>query len=145
MNKYFQLNRLIVFFLAIGLLVLGFEIYLEHYHILEDKKAAWIPVIFGFVGGIITLLVGMLFNRFSYYCFQVIMTCSVIVGCMGMYFHNLWRLQALVNYFVNKKPIGFEILTEFTPLLAPSAFCAMGGLGILIAIFNSWGTNDAVR
>ena len=139
MSKYFQFNRLIVFFIATGFFVLAFEIYLEHYNILNDKKLSRIPVIFGIAGGITTLLISLIFNRISYYLFFVVMSISICVGFYGLYLHNLWRFQAFANFFLHKGPLSFEILTEFTPLLAPSAFIAMGGLGILVGVFNSWG------
>ena len=145
MSKYFQLNRLIVFFIAIGFFVLAFEIYLDHYNILQDKKPSWIPIIFGISAGIITTLILVIFNRISYYLFFVVMFLSICVGILGLYFHNLWRFQALANHLFHQKPLAFQILTEFTPLLAPSAFIAIGGLGILIAVFNSWGKDDTIE
>lgn len=119
-------------------MVLAFEIYLQHYDILNDKKLAWTPIIFGTVGGIITLLISLVFDRISYYLFFVIMIISISVGSCGLYLHNVWRLPAFANFFFHKKPFNFEILTQFTPFLAPSAFIAIGGLGILVAVFDSW-------
>ncbi len=138
-NKYLQLNRLIVFFIATGFFVLAFEIYLEHHNILNDKKLSWIPVIFGITGGIITLLITLLFDRISYYLFFVVMIVSIFVGSCGLYLHNAWRFPAFADFLFHKKPFNFEILTQLTPFLAPSAFIAIGGLGILVAVFNSWG------
>ena len=138
MNKCFQLNRLIVFFIATGFFVLAFEIYLEHYDILSDKKLSWTPIIFGTIGGTITLLISLVFNKISYYLFFVVMAISISVGSCGLYLHNVWRFPAFADFFFHKKPLNFEILTQFTPLLAPSAFIAIGGLGILVAVFDSW-------
>jgi len=137
-NKFFQLNRLIVLFIGIGLLVLSFEVYLMHYDQLAVKKIMWTPVIFGTIGGFCVILVSLIFNRISYYLFLVVMGISICVGFLGLYLHNRWRFPAIITTLFSHKPFDFEILTTYTPLLAPSAFIAIGGLGILIALFERW-------
>ena len=52
-------------------------------------------------------------------------------------FRNSQHLVLMVED--NGKGFNFEILTTYTPLLAPSAFIAMGSLGILVAMFHKWG------
>ncbi len=138
MNKFFQLNRLIVLFIGVGLLVLSFEVYLMHYDQLSQKKIMWTPIVFGSVGGFIVILISLIFNRMSYYFFLFIMGISICVGFTGLYLHNRWRFPAIINTLFFHKPFDFEILTTYTPLLAPSAFIAIGGLGILVALFESW-------
>ncbi|OGI20072.1 MAG: hypothetical protein A3B68_00520 [Candidatus Melainabacteria bacterium RIFCSPHIGHO2_02_FULL_34_12] len=127
-----------VFFISIGFLVLGFEVYLQHYELLSEKKIMWLPIIFGTAGGLIGILIFLTFNKISYYFFWILMLFSIFVGMSGLYLHNKWRYPIFIDFLFHGKPFNFEILTEFTPLLAPSAFIAMGGLGILIAIFNPW-------
>lgn len=134
-----RFNRLIAFFLANGLLVLAFEIFLAHHQLLNEKPATWIPIVFGSIGGILTFLIVLIFNRFSYYLFLILMTISVIVGTLGLYFHNMWRFPALKDFIFNGKPFDFQILTTYTPLLAPSAFAAIGVLGIILALYYQWG------
>ncbi len=138
MKKFFQLNRLIVLFIGIGLFVLAFEIYLMHYEQLSVKRIMWTPIIFGSIGGASVILISGIFNRISYYLFLVVMGVSVCVGFLGLYLHNRWRFSAIMNTLFFHKPFDFEILTAYTPLLAPSAFIAIGGLGILIAVFERW-------
>ena len=139
MGKLFRFNRLIVFFIGSGLLVLSFEIFLQHYELLNEKKQTFIPIIFGSVGGILVMLVCLVFNRASYYLFLFLMSISVLVGTLGLYFHNRWRFPAFVDFLFNGKGFDFQILTMYTPLLAPSAFIAMGALGILVALYHEWG------
>lgn len=139
MQSFFKLNRLVVLFISFGFLVLSFEIYLQHYDQLAHKKIMWTPIIFGLVGGIVGLLITLLFNRLSYYLFFILMSISICVGTLGLYLHNRWRFPSFIDFLLHKKPFDFEILTTYTPLLAPSAFIAIGGLGILIAIFQRWG------
>ena len=131
-----QLNRLIIFFLGSGFLVLAFEIYLQHYELLSDKKITWLPIIFGLCGGVLMLLVALFLNRFSYYIFFVLMVISILVGILGLYLHNKWRLPSLTSFLLYGKEFDFEILTTYTPLLAPSSFIAIGILGILIVSFQ---------
>ena len=138
MNKFFTLNRLIVLFIGIGLLVLSFEVYLMHYDQLSVKKIMWTPIVFGSIGGFSVIFISLVFNRISYYLFLMIMGISMCVGFLGLYLHNRWRFSAIINTLFFHKPFDFEILTTYTPLLAPSAFIAIGGLGILIALFEGW-------
>ena len=139
MNKFLQLNRLIIFFISIGLLVLAFEIYLQHFDQLQEKPVMWTPIVFGFTGGLSGLLMTLIFNRLSYYSFLVLMTISILVGTLGLFLHNRWRFPSFSAFLFHGKPLDFEILTTYTPLLSPSSFIAIGGLGILVAIFNRWG------
>ena len=141
MKSFLMLNRLVVFFISIGYLVLAFEIYLQHYDLLSEKKIMWTPIIFGTIGGFTGLFITIAFNRFSYYLFIFLMFVSACVGTLGLYLHNRWRFPYFYNLLFHKgeKLFNFEILTTYTPLLAPSAFIAIGGLGILFAIFQGWG------
>ena len=138
MNKFLKLNRLIVLFIGIGLLVLSFEIYLMHYDQLSVKKIMWTPIIFGSIGGLSVIFISLVFNRISYYFFLTIMMVSVCVGFLGLYLHNRWRFPEIVSALFFHKPFDFEVLTTYTPLLAPSAFIAIGGLGILVDLFERW-------
>ena len=137
-NKFLRLNRLVVLFIGTGLLVLSFEVYLMHYDQLSVKKIMWTPIVFGSIGGLFVILISLIFNRISYYLFLIIMGISICVGSLGLCLHNRWRFPAIINSLFFHKPFDFEILTTYTPLLAPSAFIAIGGLGILIALFQGW-------
>lgn len=141
MQDFLKLNRLLIFFIGIGLIVLSFEVFTMHYNRIFSNVIMWIPVIFGLVGGILTLLIFLLFTRLSYYVFFLIMFVSIIVGFLGMYYHNYWRFPVFYDFFFHYKPIPFTVFTTFTPFLAPSAFIAIGGLGFLIAFFEPWGKN----
>ncbi len=139
MSKFLQLNRLVVFFISLGFLILAFEIYLQHYDLLPEKSIMWTPIVFGLTGGIFGLLIVLIFNRPSYYLFLLLMISSMLVGALGLFLHNRWRLNSLEAFLFQGKPLDFEILTTYTPLLAPSSFIAIGGFGILVAVFNKWG------
>ncbi len=138
MKKIWGLNRIIVLFISIGYFVLSFEVYLQHYDQLQDKQIMWTPILFGLIGGLIEIFIVICFNKASYYLFFVLMSCSVCVGLLGLYLHNKWRLKIVKEYFVSNKSINFEILTTYTPLLAPSSFIAIGVLGILVACYFPW-------
>ena len=99
----------------------------------------WTPIVFGTLGGITGLLIALFFNRLTYYLFFPLMFISVVVGTLGLYLHNRWRFPQLIGFLFQGQKFPFEILTTYTPLLAPSAFIAMGGLGILIAVYYRWG------
>lgn len=135
-------NRLVLFFLSVGFLVLSFEVFLLHYQGLNEKKVMWTPIIFGLIGGILGIFSSVLFNRLTYYLSCLIMFMAIIVGTMGLYFHNQWRFPLFINFVLKGIPFPLESLTTVPPLLAPSAFIAMGSLGILLAIFMPWGKKD---
>ena len=139
MQTFFRLNRLLVLFIGLGLIVLAFEVFTMHYDRIFSNHVMWTPVIFGVTGGILTLLIFLLFTRLSYYGFILIMLMSACVGFLGLYFHNRWRFPIFYDFFFHHKPFAFNVLTTFTPFLAPSAFIAIGGLGILVAFFEPWG------
>ncbi len=137
MNNFLKLNRILVLFISTGLIVLAFDIYAEHYQRLADNKIMWIPIIFGLIGGIVGIGVAVVFNKISYYVFQVSMLISMIVGSLGMYFHNKWRVPMILE-FLSGKEFDFSAFATFTPILAPSAFIAMGMMGLIITFFEKW-------
>ena len=138
MKTPFSLNRLVVLGIGLGFLALAFEVYLMHYKQLSERDIMWTPIIFGIVGGISSILIFIFFHKLTFYVFQALMLISIFVGGLGLYLHNQWRLPAVMNSVFNQSPFNFEILTTYTPLLAPSAFMAMGGLGILISFYHRW-------
>ena len=138
-KKFIPLNRLIVFFLSLGFLVLAFEVYTMHYKQLPERTIMWTPIVFGVVAGISGFLITLIFNRFSYYLFCILMIISIGVGTLGLYLHNKWRFPAVIDFLFHNKPFSFELLTTYTPVIAPSCFIAMGGIGLIIAIYEEWG------
>lgn len=98
----------------------------------------WTPIVFGILGGITGVFIYLVFDRQSYYLFFILMLISIGVGALGLFLHNKWRFPAFVNFLFYGKPFDFSILTSYTPLLAPSAFIAMGSLGILVALYYDW-------
>lgn len=137
-GRRIKFNRLIVLFISIGLFVLSFEIFLEHYYGLSENKKMFIPIFYGAIGGICGMYSAITFKAKSYYLFLSNMICSLMVGILGLYFHNAWRYLSISSALANKESIDLEIFTTYTPLLAPSAFCAIGGLGLLTAFYQPW-------
>ena len=138
MKDFLKLNKLLVLFISTGFIVLAIDIYAEHFNRLSDTKIMWIPIIFGIVAGLLGFVIVFLFNRISYILFLVLMFCSSLVGLTGLYFHNKWRFPMIKEFFLDGKVLDLPSFVTFTPLLAPSAFLAMAGLGLLIAFFEPW-------
>lgn len=138
MKNFLKLNRLLVLFISVGYLVLAMDIYAEHFNGLSVKSVMWIPVVFGVIAFVLGVLVFVFFNKVSYYLFIILMGLSSIVGILGLYFHNKWRYPMIVEALLNPKSLDLGALVSFTPILAPSAFLAMAGLGILISFFEPW-------
>lgn len=140
-SDFLKLNRIVVLFIGTGLMILAFEIYFEHYYQLNFNKFTWIPIFFGSISGALCILIALFFNRLGYYLFNFLMAVSIFVGTLGLYFHNKWRFPFVYDFFINHKAFEINVLTDYTPLIAPSAFAAIGSLGILIAYFHRWGDN----
>jgi len=121
-----------------GLLILAFEVYLQHFEKLSEIKIMWTPVIFGVVGGLLGVFISIFFNTISYYLFVVIMGVSMVVGSMGLYFHNKWRIPLILSSLADKEPVSIEFLVVNPPLLAPSAFVGLGVIGLLLAFYQPW-------
>lgn len=138
MSKLFPLNRTVVLFLSIGLLMLSCEIFFQHHHGLPEKKHMWIPIIFGLCGGIVGLFITIIFNKVSYYLFLVLITLSMIVGALGLYFHNQLRVRLILFLLLQHEPVSIDFLATKPPLFAPSSFIAIGLLGLLIALHLPW-------
>jgi len=141
MKSLLNLNKLIVLFISIGYLVLATDIYAEHFNRLPESKVMWIPIVFGLTAGLLGFLIVLVFNKASYFIFLALMFISSFVGMAGMYFHNQWRIP-MIKEFLSGKHLDLASFVSFTPLLAPSAFLAMAGLGFLIAYFEPWGFED---
>lgn len=139
MKNIIRFNRIFVFFLSAGFLVLGFEVFLQHYVGLEERPQMWIPIIFGGVGGFFGIIIFILFNRVSLILFYGLMLVSIVVGMMGLYFHNELRVPLIVKTLFAGNIFPFESLTANPPLLAPSAFVAIGTIGALVAFYFPWG------
>lgn len=138
LKKLIPLNRLIVFFISCSYLILAFEIFTKHFKHLSHNPITWTPIIFGTTAGLSGFLITFMFNRISYNLFCILMIISIGVGTLGLYLHNRWRFHVIIDSLFYGKPFNFEILTIYTPLLAPSSFIAMGVLGILIAVYEKW-------
>ena len=143
LNRFTPFFRIIIFSLGIGFWILAFEIYLQHFEVLSGKRIAWTPIIFGTISGFVLILVSLLFNRLLLNLFVLFMFLSCLVGFLGLYLHNIWRFKSFKEFLFHGKPVEMGILTSYTPLLAPSAFCAIGMLGILLFIYmNLLNEND---
>lgn len=138
MQNLLKLNRLLVLFISIGYMVLAMDIYAEHFNGLSVKSVMWVPIVFGIAASVLGIVVFIVFNKFSYYLFIVLMFFSSIVGLLGLYFHNKWRYPMVLEAIKKSQSIDFSSFVSFTPILAPSAFLAMAGLGILICFFEPW-------
>ena len=138
MKNFWKLNRLVVLFISFGFLVLSFEIYLQHYDLLGQKKIMWTPIIFGFLGGLIGISIVIFFNKASYYLFVILMVLSSLVGTLGLILHNRWRFPAFTDLLLHHKSFPFEMLTVYSPFLAPSAFIGISCIGLVVAIFEKW-------
>ena len=124
--------------ISVGFLILAFEVFVMHYDQIFSKKIMWTPVIYGVIAGLLTFWIFLVFNKLSYYLFLCLMVGSCFVGLLGLYLHNRWRFPMFLDFLLYHKSFSFEMLTAYTPLFAPSAFIAIGGLGILIAYFEGW-------
>ena len=69
------------------------------------------------------------------------MTLSMVVGTLGLYFHNQLRVRLILSSLFSHTPINISFLATKPPLFATSSFIAMGLLGLLIALCLPWKNN----
>jgi hypothetical protein len=130
-------DQFILSMAAINQLFLSVDIYLAHSINGTLKSNEWIPIIFGFVAGVLLLLAGVIAFKqrpLATILANLIFLGSIIVGLMGVRFH-LARTVLLTNPQGQAESVN--ALVWAPPVLGPLFFVLIGVLGISAAWIES--------
>ncbi|MBI4639993.1 MAG: hypothetical protein HY731_04830 [Candidatus Tectomicrobia bacterium] len=97
------------------------------------RQPQWVPVAFGPLAGVITLVAAWWFEAITLRLFAIACSISMIIGGLGLYYHgmavarNFESVADLLNW-----RMLFAALPHAPPLGAPMAFVGMGVIGLLV-------------
>lgn len=133
------LRRALVGFVGVGCLFLFVEVLMEHREVVGEYKIAWAPIIVCGLSLLTSLWAFAQWKPLSQKALQFISLLLLLVGVMGLYFHNAQRLglerEAESHESIEHKEHEGE--EHHSPPLAPLAISGMGVLG-LMATYPKW-------
>jgi hypothetical protein len=129
----FSRDQLILLMAAINEFFLGIDTFLAHNESGTLVPREWIPIIFGFVAGLLLLIAGAIALRYRFWA-SVIATITLLasigVGVLGAYFH---LARAAQPFAPAGEKLTLDLLIWAPPVLGPMAFALVGILGISAA------------
>jgi len=126
-------DQLMMLMMAVNLLFLGVDIYLAHSISGTIVPNEWTPIIFGFVGGAILLVAGLiaLKNRLLASLLATLtLLVSIGVGLLGAYFH---LVRGILPTGPAGQQVSIDLLVWAPPILGPLMFSMVGILGLSAA------------
>lgn len=118
---------------AFNLIMLGVESYLAHVLNLTIVPREWIPIVFGFVGGVTLLVAGIIAIRkrtLASWLATIVFLLSVLVGVLGAYFHFV---RGTLPSAPPGQQVSVYLLIWAPPIFAPLAYAGIGFLGLVAA------------
>lgn len=125
-----NLNKIIVVFLAGAFLLLDFEIRYEHVDVVRHHWVAWIPIAYSPAMFVLCLLCPLFWRQGGRLILLWTFSLGIIVGGLGFWFHNQGHWGQHFGTMVAAWNTG-EHHHGHPPTLAPLSFCGLGLLGIL--------------
>jgi hypothetical protein len=124
-------TRQLLWLVSLGLFGATLSAFLDHGRTQFEDFLVWIPVIFGLLGAVVTLLMALYHRPTSadYFIFFWVMMLMIVVGILGMGLH--------INVDLPEGPeggINWERLIRAAPPMAPLLFANMGILGIITMV-----------
>jgi len=123
-------DQLMMLVVTLNLLFLGLDTWIAHLENGTIVPRERIPIVFGFAGGFILFIAGLLAARrrpLATVLATTTLAASIIVGFAGAYFH-------IMRAALPAAPIGsrmsIDLLVWAPPILGPLAFAVAGVLGI---------------
>jgi len=126
-------DQVMLLMVTINLIFLGLDTYIAHQESGTLVAREWIPILFGFVGGAVLLVAGLLASRnrpLATVMATLTLLTSIAVGVLGAYFHL--RRAALPAAPVGEQ-LTLDLLIWAPPVLGPLAFAIAGVLGLSAA------------
>lgn len=138
------LRRSVIGFVALSCLFLLVEVVIEHREVFGEKPIAWAPVVVCLLGLVTSTFAFARWSLTSMRALQIASSLLLIVGLVGLFFHNSHRLglgegEAEVREAEHQHPESHEGEHEEhqPPPLAPLALSGIGFLG-LTATYQQW-------
>jgi hypothetical protein len=126
-------DQLLLLLAAVNLLFLGLDTYLAHLISGTIRPREWIPVVFGFVAGILLLVAGLIALRnrsLATRLVSVVFIASITVGLLGAYFHVV---RGTYPTAPAGQRVSVNLLVWAPPVVAPLMFALVGLWGISAA------------
>jgi hypothetical protein len=129
-----QIKRWLLAFLGLGFWGLTVDVFLEHYFTIHSmRQPQWIPIVFGPLAGVMTLLAAWRFEAMTLRLFGLAAWISISIGGLGLYYHGVAVARFLESPLeLLDVQVLFAVLPHTPPLGAPMAFVGMGVLGLLV-------------
>lgn len=131
-KKLFRIVRGVILFIAFTDLVLAFEAYISHFQVLDSMFITKLPIVFGLISFFVNIFLAFKNDELSKLALKFMMVLSCVVGFVGCYFHNKWRFVYIYKAITTSVVFDYKVLLEYTPPLAPLAFCGVGLLGLYV-------------
>lgn len=122
-----SLNRLLALFVTGGFVFLLADTILEHWGILLQDPAAFIPILFSAAGSLIGVIAVAQWNGRWIRIFHLTLLTAFLVSAAGLYFH----IENEAAERATPEGRAHEQKEKEIPLLAPLAFGGLGAFGIL--------------
>jgi hypothetical protein len=126
-------DQLMLLMAAINLLFLAFDIYLAHNLNGTIRPREWIPILFGVIGGVLLLLVGLIalrWRRTASILATVVLSVSIVVGLLGAYFHVVRAIRPNAPL---PEIVTTQLLIWAPPIVGPLIFSLVGLWGVSAA------------
>lgn len=133
LNLPFSRDQLMLLMVALNLIFLGIDTYLSHIIGGTIVTREWIPIVFGFIGGSVMFVAGIvaLRNRpLATVLATITLAGSIVVGLLGAYYHLSYAARPEVQL---SERLTLDLLVWAPPVLGPMAFVMVGVLGISAA------------
>ncbi|MBX9569349.1 MAG: hypothetical protein K2X77_10670 [Candidatus Obscuribacterales bacterium] len=146
------IQRLLLFALTGGILLLLVEIRFEHSAVMGEKWQSWIPCIYLPVLLLLIPIAMVFFRKFGQKMLIVMFSGLMAVGLLGFWFHSKGKPIAKVWHVIAtdlEQPGHVKVSEDeedtTPPVLAPLALMGLGSIGILVCLLASKEMNSKIN
>jgi len=127
MKTTYSLNRLLALFVTGGFVFLLADSLLEHWGVLREEPAAFIPVLFSAAGSLIGMVAVTKWDGRWIRILHITLLAAFLIAGTGLCFH----IESEEDENGTPERRAHEQKEKEKPLLAPLAFGGLGALGLL--------------
>jgi hypothetical protein len=134
-------QKLLLWLVISGLVLLLVEIRFEHKTVLAEKWQAWIPCGYLMMMAIVGPLSMLFFRKFGRIILVVCFAGLAIVGSLGFWFHSKGKPVEKVSTILAtdlKEPGHLEADDDqVAPVLAPLSLIGLGTIGLILSLWQA--------